>query len=432
MKGAKITNSFSQKRIKLLTDGATEVSAETLNILLWHNNPRNISNVSEERPLSLLKKSHERVLEDMRENKKIGELVRRILSQGWQDNGDIMVGFVKESGKYFMIEGNRRLTALIIILEDYLSGSETMQQYTHPANLENFYKDFLENGINCTVANSSLTNNPPEEDPGDAETWNEETWVAIRQWLSNIHITGKDTWGTGKIAVNIFNDYMLELSKEDPNVNSLRIKDFYLDDDVIQVIMNKYGLSISEIKDKIYTVTLKYQIEQRLIELGGTLPKDSTSIFTRDGIQGLMGIKNRYDFNKQHEGSLGSGEWLDKFISLHFDYPGNERVIDGVAKSESSMRDYNSVIKQENDPDEKHIKMIEEDKKPASEALAALKFIKGEFKVITILETIEQKLEDPSIRELKKSHLDDDRLVELLESCTDKFDVLKDLIEKVR
>ena len=94
MKGAKITNSFSQKRIKLLTDGATEVSAETLNILLWHNNPRNISNVSEERPLSLLKKSHERVLEDMRENKKIGELVRRILSQGWQDNGDIMVGFV--------------------------------------------------------------------------------------------------------------------------------------------------------------------------------------------------------------------------------------------------------------------------------------------------------------------------------------------------
>ena len=196
MKGAKITNSFSQKRIKLLTDGATEVSAETLNILLWHNNPRNISNVSEERPLSLLKKSHERVLEDMRENKKIGELVRRILSQGWQDNGDIMVGFVKESGKYFMIEGNRRLTALIIILEDYLSGSETMQQYTHPANLENFYKDFLENGINCTVANSSLTNNPPEEDPGDAETWNEETWVAIRQWLSNIHITGKDTWGT--------------------------------------------------------------------------------------------------------------------------------------------------------------------------------------------------------------------------------------------
>ena len=404
MKGAKITNSFSQKRIKLLTDGATEVSAETLNILLWHNNPRNISNVSEERPLSLLKKSHERVLEDMRENKKIGELVRRILSQGWQDNGDIMVGFVKESGKYFMIEGNRRLTALIIILEDYLSGSETMQQYTHPANLENFYKDFLENGINCTVANSSYTNNPPEEDPGDAE----------------------------KIAVNIFNDYMLELSKEDPNVNSLRIKDFYLDDDVIQVIMNKYGLSISEIKDKIYTVTLKYQIEQRLIELGGTLPKDSTSIFTRDGIQGLMGIKNRYDFNKQHEGRLGSGEWLDKFISLHFDYPGNERVIDGVAKSESSMRDYNSVIKQENDPDEKHIKMIEEDKKPASEALAALKFIKGEFKVITILETIEQKLEDPSIRELKKSHLDDDRLVELLESCTDKFDVLKDLIEKVR
>ena len=432
MKGAKITNSFSQKRIKLLTDGATEVSAKTLNILLWHNNPRNISNVSEERPLSLLKKSHERVLEDMRENKKIGELVRRILSQGWQDNGDIMVGFVKESGKYFMIEGNRRLTALIIILEDYLSGSETMQQYTHPANLENFYKDFLENGINCTVANSSLTNNPPEEDPGDAETWNEETWVAIRQWLSNIHITGKDTWGTGKIAVNIFNDYMLELSKEDPNVNSLRIKDFYLDDDVIQVIMNKYGLSISEIKDKIYTVTLKYQIEQRLIELGGTLPKDSTSIFTRDGIQGLMGIKNRYDFNKQHEGRLGSGEWLDKFISLHFDYPGNERVIDGVAKSESSMRDYNSVIKQENDPDEKHIKMIEEDKKPASEALAALKFIKGEFKVITILETIEQKLEDPSIRELKKSHLDDDRLVELLESCSDKFDVLKDLIEKVR
>ena len=432
MKGAKITNSFSQKRIKLLTDGATEVSAETLNILLWHNNPRNISNVSEERPLSLLKKSHERVLEDMRENKKIGELVRRILSQGWQDNGDIMVGFVKESGKYFMIEGNRRLTALIIILEDYLSGSETMQQYTHPANLENFYKDFLENGINCTVANSSLTNNPPEEDPGDAETWNEETWVAIRQWLSNIHITGKDTWGTGKIAVNIFNDYMLELSKEDPNVNSLRIKDFYLDDDVIQVIMNKYGLSIAEIKDKIYTVTLKYQIEQRLIELGGSLPKDSTSIFTRDGIQGLMGIKNRYDFNKQSEGRLGSGEWLDKFISLHFDYPGNERVIDGVAKSESSMRDYNSVIKQENNPDEKHIMMIEEDKKPASEALAALKFIKGEFKVITILETIEQKLEDPSIREQKKSHLDDDRLVELLESCSDKFDVLKDLIEKVK
>ena len=95
--------------------------------------------------------------------------------------------------------------------------------------------------------------------------------------------TGKDM--NRKIAVNMFNDYMLELSKEGPNVNSLRIKDFYLDDDVIQVIMNKYGLSIAEIKDKIYTVTLKYQIEQRLIELGGTLPKDSTSIFTRDGIK---------------------------------------------------------------------------------------------------------------------------------------------------
>jgi len=419
--GATITNSFEKHKI-LIED-----------ILLWHDNPRNVTQIGVERPLSVLSKVDGMVYEQLLSEGEIGQLVKRILAQGWQDNGDMLVGYYPKDKKYFVLEGNRRITALRVILEDIKMGYDKCQRYPSSINIQDFYKEFLKDGITCWVAHSELTNDPSIKHPGDASTWTEDTWVAIKQWISNIHQTGKKEWGLEARSVDTFNTYMNELHKEDPNIDVTRMEDFYLDQDVLATLADRMGESRNSLKIKLHTITLTNQVSNKIQEMGGELPEKGVAAIFTEGLLPQKKMRERFGFNTQREGRLYEGEYLEKFISLFFDVGDtSEKVIRQISAGESNSRDYNHVLINDRTENEDYIKMIEEDGEPASHVKALLKIVNEDYKVLDILALINKKLGDPRIKDLTAANLESDRLLELIDKCTTKFDRLKNLLDEAR
>jgi hypothetical protein len=52
--------------------------------------------------------------------------------------------------------------------------------------------------------------------------------------------------------------------------------------------------------------------------------------------------------------------------------------------------------------------------------------------VLDILALINKKLGDPRIKDLTAANLESDRLLELIDKCTTKFDRLKNLLDEAR
>ncbi len=420
--GAQITNSFRREKIKVE------------DILLWHDNPRNTTKIREQRPLSVISKLDSMTYENMLQNAEIGNLVRTILNQGWQDDGDIMVGFLAKDDKYFVLEGNRRITALRVIIDDYNNGYETCQRYPSKKNIHEFYNKYLKDGISCKVAHSKLTNDPPIPFPGDAATWKKETWRAIEQWISNIHQSGKLNWGLDARIADVFNIYMRELHEHDHSVDVTRVESFYMNEDIAKSVADSHGMSFRNFREMLFTTTLIHQCMSKLVEMGGQPPeKGIASVFT-EGLLKSPILKERFGFDEPdngREGRLYGGESLELFVSMFFDIGDKKKVITASASGDSNARQYSYVLKNDNSENKKFISMIEEERMPAGVVKGLLLTENESFEVIKILELINKKLKHPSIEELTETDMDDDRLVEIMHNCVEGFDRLRRLLKEV-
>jgi len=417
---ADITNAFPRKKI-MVED-----------ILLWHDNPRNVSKIQRERPLNVLSKLDSTVYNQMLQDAEIGQLVRTILKAGWRDDGDLMVGYYKKDKKFFVLEGNRRITALRVIIEDYNAGNEKCSRFPSSTNIQDFYKKYLADGISVKVAHSKDSNEPPVDYPGDADTWKPETKAAIQQWIAGIHQNPKLGWGLDQRITNSFQVYMNKLHEVDHSVDVTSVSSFYINSDVLADVADIQELSQRALREQLYTTTLVNQVTSKIADMGGTVPDKIASIFT-EGLLQQKSLRERYGFGDpdNREGRMYDGEYLEKFVSLYFDIGNQKKVITAMASGESSSRDYNYVIQHDKSPDEYFISMIEEEKKPTSFVKALLKAETESTEVIKTLKLINSKLKHPSIQDLTEVDMEDDKLVEVMNDCVEGFDRLRRLLEKV-
>lgn len=417
---AEITNAFPREKV-MIED-----------ILLWHDNPRNVTKIQKERPLNLLVKLDQTVYTQMLQNAEIGELVRSILKVGWQDDGDLMLGYYKKDEKFFVLEGNRRITALRVIMEDVNNGYETCQRFPGKTNIQDFYKRYLKNGITCKIAHSKISNDPPLPFPGDASTWTKETAIAIKQWIAGIHQRPKLGWGLDQRTTNSFQIYMNELHEKDHSVDVTSINSFYMDSDVLQDVADIQNLSMSALREQLYTTTLVHQVSEKIVEMGGSVPEKVAGVFT-EGLLKQKSLRDRYGFGSSDalEGRLYSGELLERFVSMYFDIGNQKKVIKAMASGDSSSRDYNYVLQHDKSPDEYFISQIEDERKSTSHVKAQLKAETESTEVIKTLKLINSKLKHPSIEDLTEVDMQDDKLVEIMSECVDGFKRLQRLLKEV-
>ena len=105
--------------------------------LLWHNNPRLIEEFGEERPIEAVEAAQEEISDRLRSEAEVRELVKSILSNGWLGYDTILVAEHqgKEGKKYVVLEGNRRITSLKIIVENARKGFKNVQGYDNDYHL---------------------------------------------------------------------------------------------------------------------------------------------------------------------------------------------------------------------------------------------------------------------------------------------------------
>ena len=343
-----LVNAFPRKKIKIE------------DILLWNNNPRLVRSTGNTLPLDRLEEQDPKIYNAMKQNEHdVGTLIKTILSTGWMDQDVILVGFYPPLKKYFVLEGNRRITALRMIKEDRDSGYKTMKQVPHSRNIQDEdsinFKTIFSEGVTCV-------------DGGDATKWTEEHWKQIKQYLAIRHISGQKNWGPYQTAYNIYVDYMDELSKTDQgSADGVTIDNpnsFYIENDIVKSQSGKYGISVAKTKNYLYLVAMRNQFASRLVDLGGgVFPESKTSLIS-DGILKSPPLKKRYGFDPEN-GKIGIGEEdLDLFLRLCFDI-GNESkaLITAATAGESNLRTYSYVLDKDPSDNQTFIKMIETDRK---------------------------------------------------------------------
>ena len=396
----------------------TKVSID--NILLWHNNPRLIRSISEERPLDQLKTTDAEVYEKMKGSEHdVSSLVRTILSTGWMDLDVVLVGYYPSLKKYFVMEGNRRITALRMIKEDVDAGYKTMKQVPHSRNIQSFWKT-IDSGI--TVV-----------DGGDATKWTKDHWLQIKQYLVTRHILGQKGWGPFQSAYNIYIDYMTVLGNTEQGkadgVSLENKKSFYIDNNIVKEISNKTGMTLTNVKNSLYLVSMRNQIGEKLLDMGGGAFPEKKTALINEGILKLLPLKRRYGFDTENGRIANGDEYIDLFIKLCFDYGDNKALITAATAGDSNLRTYSYVLDKDPSKDQRFIDMIEKEGVTPDFAKSELLQQRGDFKLIEILKKIKKLIGSPRLDQLSKSDLESDTLRELIEYCTQKFDQLKRNLE---
>jgi len=411
-----LVNAFPRKKIKVD------------DILLWNNNPRLVKSTGNNLPLERLEQEDPKIYHSMKQTEHdVSTLVKAILSTGWMDQDVILVGYYPPLKKYFVLEGNRRITALRMIQEDRNSGYKTMKQVAHSRNIQDEdpsvkFTNVFSEGVTCV-------------DGGDATKWTDEHWKQIKQYLSIRHISGQKNWGPYQTAHNIYVDYMDDLSKTEKGISEgVSIDEhnsFFLDNDVVKSQSETYGISVAKTKNYLYLVAMRNQFAERLVDLGGgVFPESKTSLIS-DGILKSNPLKKRYGFDIKN-GKIKSGEEdLDLFLRLCFDI-GNESkaLITAATAGESNLRTYSYVLDKDPSENDTFIKMVENDRKTPDYAKSELLQQRGDFKLIEILQKVKKLLGTTRLAQLTSKDLESDTLRELMEDCISIFEKFKRNIEE--
>ena len=205
-----------------------------------------------------------------------------------------------------------------------------------------------------------------------------------------------------------------------------------MDSDVLQDVADIQNLSMSALREQLYTTTLVHQVSEKIVEMGGSVPEKVAGVFT-EGLLKQKSLRDRYGFGSSDalEGRLYSGELLERFVSMYFDIGNQKKVIKAMASGDSSSRDYNYVLQHDKSPDEYFISQIEDERKSTSHVKAQLKAETESTEVIKTLKLINSKLKHPSIEDLTEVDMQDDKLVEIMSECVDGFKRLQRLLKEV-
>jgi hypothetical protein len=248
-------------------------------------------------------------------NFEILELASSIKMKGFVPVDNIFVR--KINGKYLVVEGNRRITAIKL----------TLQKHKESKKGDVLPEDILEtlSPIDCF----DLSDNSSDE---------------IDFVLGLRHHGSIMPWRLLPASFNIYKRYMQELCNEKGCENVLG--NFIYEPRIAKMIKELYSLNLAEVRDKLRT----YRAYLQLKEI--TFDPDLTKKFSIIGDS----IKNKtlrswfeFDIDK----CIFSEEGAEKFISLTCVKEGNEPIITAAAAgSGENLRDLAYVIDKGTDQDE--------------------------------------------------------------------------------
>ena len=395
-------------------DKIKRINVKLDDFLLWHNNPRLIEEFGEERPIEAIESAQEEITDRLRSEGEVRELVKSILSNGWLGYDTILVAEHESStGKKFVVlEGNRRITSLKIIVENARKGFKKVQGYGQYQDISNF-EDQIKDGIECyNVGNFSNL-------PSDVED-------LVDRILNIRHIIGQKQWPLHRKSFKVFKDYMLLLMKEDPSVISTEPKSFYIDENVIKSLASFMGEKTPQIKRYLYIYRLRHQLGNHLSDLGSSFPKEKTSYL--EEFLAKPDLTRRFGFDTEN-GTISKGELLDTFCKVHFEYPGNTPPVRSATAGDYSLRHYGYVVKHDRTTDEKYIKRIEDEQQIPREVAGEVATINSHYQLEDGLEKISKLLEKLQMKDIRIEQFDNDQIRFLTKNILEDFDGIAKKLE---
>lgn len=275
----------------------------------------------------------------------IADLVRKIKEAGFRnDLGDFIVKNVKGTGKYLVLEGNRRTTAVRYLLTD-------------PRDLQ---KDVLKSLQRFRVKEFIYK-------PNDAFT--EEQ--VIDRMLAEIHVDGPLPWGAMEIAYQIYKSYLREYNAF-YRVNSSA---FVYHASTISKVARLYGFSDKIIEKAI----MAYRIYEQLKHAGFSVVKDRFSIIDEALADSTL-RSDYFDFDDTRYCLTENG--LEKFYNLCV---GRDKIV----HNPQDLRKFKKVVKSGHDD---VVNAVENYTMTLDEAVEEIKAIEKESKTLKQLSDIAKKL----------------------------------------
>jgi len=292
----------------------------------------------------------------------IVDLVRKIKEVGFRsDIGEFIVKKVTGTGKYLVLEGNRRTTAVRYLLSNAID----LQQDVIISLQKIQVKEFI------YKPNSSFT----EEQ-------------VIDRMLAEIHVDGPLPWGAMEIAYQIYKSYLREYNSFF-SVNSTAF--------VYHALTTSKVAKLYSFADKaIEKAIMSYRVYEQLKHAGFSVVKDRFSII--DEALGDFALRGDYfGFNENRYCLSENG--LEKFYNLCV---GKEKII----HNPQDLRKLKKVVKSGYD---ELINAVENRTMTLDEAIDMLKTISYESKTLKQLNDIAKKLKSLNLASFQN---DEDECVE--------------------
>lgn len=300
-----------------------EIKVSIEDLLLDPNNPRFSKHTDERVPEEriVLEEEQEnayKAMTDISNGFEIKSLADAIKADGFMPVDKIFVR--KIDGKYLVIEGNRRVTAIKYLLKKSEAGRE----------IDSLDTDLLDsfNEIPCSLIST------------------EQEKMQIQKILGLRHHGSIKPWKPLPASFNLYTTYMEEYC----NQNGCNADDpqlFTYDASVARKVQEMYSVKLSDVRDQVRTYRAYLQLKDIAIYANHVeIDENYSKIYDTmkdPTLRDFFGIdQNRGTFDD---------EKAELFINLCIGDGQQEPVIRAAASGESSLRDFKYVIQNGNDHD---------------------------------------------------------------------------------
>lgn len=311
-------------------------------------------------------------LSKMLEEQAVEELEDSILAKGFVPVDNIFIKKISGQSKYFVVEGNRRISAIKNLLKKNEARVRRADQISE-AVLKTL------DPIMCI----DLSNNSKDE---------------IDFILGLRHHGSIKPWEFLPSSFNIYHRYITALSGRD-EINP-SYTDFKYEATLAKKIANIYSLKLSEVRAKLQT----YNAYLQLITLHpDTIDKDIEKKFSiiGDSIKNKL-TRDEFGFNELT--CAFSDEGVEKFIDLVFGSKDKPPVIVGAAVGKGNIRDFATVLANGQDNYEEYVqKRIYEDRENPEKIAADINSKRNQRNILKALEYARDEIYKIKIGEITRN-----------------------------
>jgi len=356
------------------------------NILLDPNNLRFSKNINikvESIADPIIQEETYKIMNNEDEGYQIYQLEKSILKNSFVNIDDLWVKKIPNSKYYYVIEGNRRITAIKNLINK--------ENNTDDFNLE---KDIKDSFLNIFCKDLSELDDDK-----------------LNILLGFKHMGGQLDWKAFPIAQALYREYTKTLY-----IEGLTSSDYIAKSDKNQYIRNtkvtknlaeQFSLKTSHVNRYCASYRIYLQLKEQCAAYCGK-EFDTKLYFGRiyEGLMTLSEVKKRYNFSLSD--ATISEDGIKEFLDLNIGDHELDPVITSTTTGESSYRDFNWVLKND-DSEEYYTRQIVEDRMHTSKAKSLLQATLKEQHIREKLKIAKKQLESIEAGEMNNNLADAER-----------------------